>query len=109
MEMKSYKVTCLNCDGSNIVKVTEVRTNEYQLDFNEDHFKNPDNIRIISGRYRPDMQFGWECICRNTSIVCREEFKDIKKLVPMGGKAEIERLTKSLATKDNKKFSMSEL
>lgn len=83
------------------------------VDLNEDHHKGDGSkIFIISARYRKDMQFGWECICGNTSIISAQEVNeldDIKKMMPMGAKSEIQRLAASLVTPDNKKFRMEEL
>lgn len=89
--------------------VTQYGQDKYDLDLNTDHNENPDDINIISGRYRGDMQFGWECRCGNTSILAREEADNVRNLVPMGSEPAINRLVKSLKETDNKKFSCVEI
>lgn len=109
MEMKQYQVTCLNCKGSNIAVITEVRSGDFEINLNADHRRSPDNVHIISARYRGDMNFGWECNCGNTSLLAREELPEIKSLVINGGSAVIEHLTNSLKVADSKKFAIKEL
>lgn len=108
MEMKQYQVTCLNCKGSNIAIVTEVRSGEFEINLNADHRRDPDNIYIISARYRGDMNLGWECMCGNDSRLAREEFKDIKELVVNSGQHAIEHITNSLKKTDKQKFKVQE-
>lgn len=105
--MKTYNVKCLKCKKSNEVIIKE-DGNDFIIDLDTYHKKNPDNINIISGRYRKDLKFGWECICGNTSIIARQEFRDIDSLVP-GGKDKtkiIINLTNSLKHTDKQKFTM---
>ena len=109
MNMKKYLVRCLKCKGSNVASVTEVRPNDFYLDLNEDHKRHPDNIKIISGRYRADMQWGWECMCGNDSRISRQEFPDIERLVVNGGRQAIQKITNSLKITDNKKFKVTPL
>lgn len=33
--------------------------------------------RIISGRYRLDEQWGWQCICGNNDIMTKQEIDEI--------------------------------
>lgn len=107
--MKSYRVTCLNCKGSNVAIVIR-NGDEYIIDLNTDHRKDPNNIHIISARYRGDMQFGWECgSCGNTSIIARQEFPQIKELIINGGPSAIQKITNSLKVNDDKKFKMAEI
>lgn len=109
MNKKHYRVTCLNCNKSNVAIISEIRKDEFSVDLNKDHHRNPDNVNIISGRYRKDMDFGWECRCGNTSIVARSEFPDIEKLVINGGEATITKITNSLKIEDKKKFKVTPL
>lgn len=108
MNSKKYNVTCLKCKKTNEVVITEVRANEFAIDLNNYHKRHPENVAIISGRYRGDMQFGWECMCGNDSRVARDEFQDISKLVINGSKQAIEKITNSLKITDSKKFKMVE-
>lgn len=103
---KKYRIKCLKCNGSNTALISEVRDGEFAIDLDTDHRKNP--IFIISGRYRGDMNYGWECACGNDSRLAREEFKDIDSLVINGGKQAIAHITQSLKVEDDKKFRMEE-
>lgn len=109
--MEQYKVTCLRCEGSNKVTITSMGKNgqEYMIDLNTDHRKNPRDVHIISGRYRGDMRFGWECICGQDSRISRQEAGDLDSLVVNGGKSAIEKIKQSLAIKDSDKFVMQKL
>lgn len=100
-----YKVVCLNCKGFNYALITQYN-NDYVIDLNIDHREYPQNINIISARYRADMSFGWECRCGNTSLVSKLEKNDVEKLVVNGGLSAIKKITESLETDDKKKFSM---
>lgn len=64
-----YKVTCLNCKKSDRVDIDKKNNIQY---LSTDH--------IISGRYRLDMQWGWECLCGNNDIVTEQEKKEIRNL-----------------------------
>lgn len=107
--MKKYKITCLKCDRSNEATITEARKGEFVIDLNSYHRRNPDSICIISGRYRGDMQFGWECTCGNTSIIARTEKSDIGSLLINGGAEAIKHIKMSLIETDEEKFSMDEM
>lgn len=102
-----HKVTCLNCEGWNYVYIEDDHKGSYLLDFNRDHLER--EPFIISGRYRGDMEFGWECICGNTSLVARQEMKDVDKLVVGGGRSAIERIVNSLKVEDANKFKMEKV
>ncbi len=108
MNMVSYIVRCLNCGGSNRAMITERKPGvEYIINLNDDHKANPDKIAIISGRYRPDMQFGWECgRCGNYSLVAPQEEKDIELLVTNGGASALEKIKTSLTKSNEQRFHM---
>lgn len=105
MNMQSYKITCLSCNGSNIAKISDYEDSKI-INLNDDHKRNPDKIFIISGRYRPDMQFGWECVCGNYSIVAPGEKNNLESLVSDGGASAVEKIKTSLKRSDESKFSM---
>lgn len=109
MDTKSHRVTCLKCKGSNIARITPVGPNAYMIDLNKDHEENPKEIHIISGRFRTDLEFGWECMCGNDSRVARQEFQNIDKLVINGGESAIKKITDSLKITDQKKFKVTVL
>jgi hypothetical protein len=103
---KQYRVTCLQCHGSNEVLITEIGPHQFIANLDQDHRKTGTPI-IISARYRRDMQWGWDCgVCGNDSRIAREEFSQIEQLVVNGGRSAIDKITKSLKTADEKKFRM---
>lgn len=106
---RTLKVTCLSCMGSNKVYINEPSPNQYIIDLNTDHRKNPKNVFIISGRFRSDLEFGWECMCGNTSIVSRLEQDSLKELVIKGNPQSIKRIAESLKIPDEMKFETVEL
>jgi len=61
--MKQYKVTCSKCSGSNVVGIDETA--------NQIFWKGCD--RIISGRFRLDNNWGWQCVCGNNSLLTKQE------------------------------------
>lgn len=63
MKIKEYKVVCLKCDNSNIVPIDE--------DSRVIMWKGCD--RIVSGRFRLDSQWGWQCLCGNNSLLTKQE------------------------------------
>lgn len=104
MTSKKLQIKCLQCNRTNTAIVTEIEQNRWSIDLNYYHQQDPSNIAIISGRFRKDMDFGWECVCGNDSRLAREEFPDIKKLVINGGESSIKKITKSLSKTDKQKF-----
>lgn len=104
--MERYKITCLNCGGSNYATIYPAAQDQYVIDLNADHFKS-NNVAIISGRYRKDMKFGWECgLCQNTSLLAPQELPEINTLVINGSQEAVGRIVDSLKTNDDDKFSM---
>lgn len=61
--VKKYKVTCASCKSSNVVTI--------ETDTRKIHWDLAD--RIISGRYRLDNQWGWQCICGNSNLLTQQE------------------------------------
>ena len=61
--MKQYKVTCKKCSGSNVIAVDD---KSHQI-----FWKGCD--RIISGRFRLDNNWGWQCLCQNNDIMTEQE------------------------------------
>lgn len=66
MTTKTYRVICKDCKESEDIVIDE-RNNIY--------WKPVKNI--ISGRYRLDMQWGWQCICQNNDIMTKQELEMI--------------------------------
>lgn len=94
--MKRYKITCNKCKGSDNLLINEMNQVQY-----ENHWP------IIAARYRPDMNWGFECgACRNDSRLAPEE-KDVADILVRGAsKATIKEMVKTLEMKPNTKFSM---
>lgn len=69
MNTTTYKVVCKKCKNSeNIV-----------IDSDNNIYWKPVKW-IISGRYRLDMQWGWQCICGQNDLETEQERKEIKNL-----------------------------
>lgn len=95
--MEKYKVTCEKCGGSDVISITPDRTVFYT-----------EHTPIISARYRPDMNWGFECTCGQDSRVAPEEAGALEKIV-RGGEHSIAQIAKSLTPKNELKFSMEKL
>lgn len=94
--MSKFKVTCIKC------KISDEITIDYNgTVFYKDHL-------LLSSRYRPDMKWGFECICGNDSRVCEQEKGQLDKLVK-GTKDQIKALANSLRIKDEDKFLLEEI
>lgn len=109
MNLKNYKITCLKCKGCNNAEVKEYPDGFVSINLDKYHRKNPDNIKIISGRKRDDGELGWSCICGNTSIIAKSEKPLIPDLVVNGGEDAIKYLANSLKVSDEKKFTCQTL
>lgn len=93
--LTQYKVVCKKCGGSDILKIT--RNNEV---FYTNH------TPIIAARYRPDMKFGFECMCGNDSRIAPEEKDNIPFLVKNADPKTIAEIANSLVPKNENKFVM---
>lgn len=69
MNTTTYKIVCKNCKKSE----------QIVIDSDNNIYWKPVKW-IISGRYRLDMQWGWECICGNNDIVTEQERREIRNL-----------------------------
>lgn len=94
MESKDYVITCLNCGGHSRLGILNDRDILYK-----------DHTPIISGRLRPDMVWGWECICGQDSRVAPEE-KDQLDVLVQGGAHSIKKIADSLKIRHSLKFKM---
>lgn len=59
-----YKITCKNCKSDQVIEIDERRIIIWG---------HAD--RIISGRYRLDNKWGWQCICGANDLMTIEEEK----------------------------------
>lgn len=95
MRVKEYKITCLKCKNFDIVPIDEASRSIL--------WKN--NQRIVSGRFRLDNQWGWQCLCGNNSILTKQESDEIDDKVNPDP-IQIERVIKNLIPDNRKLFKM---
>lgn len=69
MNPTTYRVTCKSCGEHEDIVIDQDRNIYWKA------------VKyIISGRYRLDMQWGWQCICGNNDIVTDQEKREISDL-----------------------------
>lgn len=61
-----YKIICKNCQSDQVIDIDGSR---------QINWGNAD--RIISGRYRLDNQWGFQCFCGNNDLMTKQEKKMI--------------------------------
>lgn len=93
MNPKTYRVKCKVCG----------QHDDIVIDDNHNIYWKPVNY-IISGRYRLDMNFGWQCKCGNNDLVTKQEKRDIRNLQAPDPK-DISKVLKAIQT-DKPKFKM---
>lgn len=96
--MEKFKVTCNSCNGSDVLKITADR----QVFYTE-------HTPIISARYRPDLKWGFECICGQDSRVSPEEKNSLKTIVRNASDSIIKEIAKTLTPKNELKFEMEKI
>jgi hypothetical protein len=94
MQIKSYKVTCEQCGGSDTLKITDDNTVFYT-----------NHVPIISARFRPDLQWGFECSCGQDSRVAIEE-KDQLDMLVRGAPQTVRQIARNLKRGNESKFRM---
>lgn len=62
-----YKVVCKSCQSSEVVDIDQQR---------RINWGSAD--RIISGRFRLDNSWGWQCICGNNDLMTDQEKRVIR-------------------------------
>lgn len=95
MESKDVIVTCLNCKGEAHIKIINNKDVMYV-----------DHTPIIACRLRPDMKWGFECICGQDSRLAPQEEKDVDMLMAGSDKGIIQRVLATLTDKPETKFNM---
>lgn len=95
MSVKEYKITCLKCKNFNVVPIDEKNRRIM--------WKGAD--RIVSGRFRLDNQWGWQCLCGNNSLLTQQEMREIKDKVNPDP-IQIEQVIKNLIPDNRKLFEM---
>lgn len=99
--MKRYKVTCLQCEKSDVIVVDESR--HQVIDY-----EGKMNTNFRTFRWRGDLQWGFECICGNDNRLAPNESKDFDKLVK-GDPESLKKIAASLLIDDKKQFEMGVL
>lgn len=94
--MHKYKVTCLKCKGFDELQIEEVSKRV--------HFTK--HIPIIAARWRPDLNWGFECTCGNDSRLAPQEKDQAELLVAGVPKTTIAQMVKTLEKKPNTRFRM---
>lgn len=101
MQQKKYQVTCLSCGESDILTIENA--NHLILDFAKQMMTN-----FLSGRWRRDLQWGFECRCGNDNRLSAMEKDEFQNLV-QGDKLSVARIARSLQIPDAKQFRMREV
>ena len=78
MSAKRYLLTCQNCGANRQVGIVKGMTGQIidWLDNNPD----PQKVKIISGRFRFDDEWGWQCICGNDDLWTEQEKSHVENL-----------------------------
>jgi len=97
VRVSNYVITCLKCKDSARIRIV-----------NNDQVLYVDHTPIISCRFRPDLKWGFECMCGNDSRLAAEEAKDVKLLVAASGPGVIDRILKTIKVKPERKFKMEQ-
>lgn len=92
--MNTYKVTCLKCGESDNILINDKSIINYEKGA---------GTNLLSGRYRSDMEWGWECICGNDNRISKQEESFVEKLVQKGS---VEAIRATLKIDDKKQFNM---
>lgn len=95
MNAQDFVVTCLNCKGNSRLKIMNDKDVLYE-----------DHVPIIASRLRPDLEWGFECLCGNDSRLAEQERDQLDVLVSGASKQTLEKLAANLARKNEKRFSM---
>lgn len=101
MHSNKYKVTCLVCGNSDVLTIEDV--NHLILDFGKQA-----NTNLLAGRWRKDLQWGWQCVCGNDNRLALAEKDEFENLV-QGDPISVERIARSLQIADKKQFAMEQL
>lgn len=96
--MHRYKVTCLECGESDVLKIDDL--NHYVGETARQFETN-----LYAFRWRPDQKWGFECKCGNDNRLAPQEADDFDNLVA-GDPVTVKRIAASLLIPDEKQFSM---
>lgn len=96
--MKKYKVTCLQCNGSDVLTIDDM--GHQVIDY-----ENKLNTTFKSFRWRPDLKWGFECLCGNENRLAPQESEDFDKLVK-GDSESLKKIAANLLIPDETQFEM---
>lgn len=96
--MDKYLVTCEKCGGSDELSITSDNKNVFYKE----------HTPIISARFRPDLNWGFECTCGQDSRVAPQEKDNLETLV-RGGEHAIASIAKALTPKNELKFRIQKI
>lgn len=71
-----YKITCKKCNKEATVNIAQVPHMPPRVQYDGGFGTN-----LLAGRFRTDMQWGWECTCGNDSRLAPSERDQAKTLV----------------------------
>lgn len=97
--MKRYEVTCLKCKQSDTLLIEDA-------DHAIINYGKGASTNLLSGRWRGDKSWGFECFCGNDNRVSKAEEQYLTELVTKGDKQSIDKIKASLKIDDKKQFSM---
>jgi hypothetical protein len=92
------KVICSKCNGESVIKIDEQNK---LIDWKKIG-------SVISGRYRLDTQWGWQCYCGNNTIMSDQERKSIADYRQPTIK-EVNDITKNLVIVPDTSFRMEQI
>lgn len=96
--MQRYQVTCLKCKKSDNILIDKRSIIA---------FEKGASTNFLAGRYRKDMQWGWECICGNDNRLSKQEENMFDTLIdPRSNKLGIDKIMAGLKLDDSKQFKM---
>lgn len=96
--MKKYKVTCLECKESDVHTFDE---KEHRLIYSEKILNTP----LLGVRWRPDLKYGFRCVCGNYNLLAPQESEQFDNLVK-GDAISIKKIAASLLIPDESQFRM---
>jgi hypothetical protein len=95
MDAKNFLITCCNCKGHSRIKI-----------INNTEVLYLDHTPIIAVRFRPDMKWGFECLCGNDTRLAPQEVDQADMLVAGSSKDVIQRIVDAATDKPEHNFRM---
>ncbi len=96
--MRKYRVTCLNCEESDVLVIDQ-----------DNHFVGETDRKLLTNflsfRWRPDIKWGFLCKCGNDNRLAPQEADEFDKVV-QGDPITVQKIADSLLIPDEKQFRM---